>query len=101
MTFPKEAAVGGDLFALLRPTETACDGLRTGGTLAGPGRTFVDHHRDVAAEIPLNSHHLFWPEEQFRAVEMGWKRYAVVADVAQFRQRENLKAAAVRENRAI
>ena len=49
----------------------------------------------------LDRHHLPGPEEQLRAVQVGLERDAVVADLPQLRQAEDLEAAAVGQDRAV
>jgi hypothetical protein len=97
----EETVVGGDLPALLRPAETARHRLRADRVFAGPRRALVDHHRDVGAEVGLDCHHLARAEEQARAVEMRLERHAVLADFAQLREAEDLKAAAVGQDRSV
>ena len=97
----EKAALGGDRAALARPPQTSRHGTRARVAFAGPRRTFVDDHRDVAAEVLLDRHDLARPEKQFRPVEVRLKRHAVVPDIAQLRERENLEPAAVGQDRSV
>jgi hypothetical protein len=97
----EEPALRRDLLAALRPAKAARAGERAGVALDRPGRALVEHHRDVGAEVRLDAHHFLGPEEQLGAVEVGLERDAVVADLPQLREAEDLEAAAVRQDRAV
>ena len=64
-------------------------------------RAFVEHHRDVRAEHALDFHGFLRPEKQQRAVQVRTELDAVLLDLADFREAENLEAAAVGQNRPV
>ena len=61
----------------------------------------IERHNDVRAEVFFYLHCLFGREKVFAAVHVRGKFYARVGDFVEFGKRKHLKAAAVRENRAI
>jgi hypothetical protein len=63
------------------------------------GRTHVEHHRDGRSQEALHPHGLFRGEPLLRTVEVGAKGHAVVVDLVHVGQAEDLKAAAVGEER--
>ena len=64
-------------------------------------RTFVEHHRDVRAEIGLNIHGRFGRQQVRAAVEMRSELDAVLIYLAALREAEHLVAAAVGEDRLV
>ena len=62
---------------------------------------FVERHRDIRPEIRLDPHAVFRPHEDLPAVHMRLEMHPVVADVFRRRQGEDLKPAAVREDRPV
>ena len=93
-------AVGARLFAAFaRPADGAFDGeaLFLGGRVVR--RTFVENHRDVRAEHALDFHGFLRADKQKRTVKVRTEFDAVFFHFANFCEAENLKAAAVGENR--
>ena len=97
----EEAAVLGQLEHLLGPADGAVHGDFAGGAVARVGRALVEHHRDVGAERVLDVEAVLHVEEQLVAVEVGTEVDAFVGDRAELREREDLEAAAVREDRLV
>ncbi len=97
----EEAAVLGQLEHLLGPADGAVDGDFACGALAGVGRTLVEHHGDVRAQRILDVEAVFYVEEQLVAVEVGTEMDALVGDGAELRQREDLEASAIGQNRLV
>ena len=64
------------------------------------GSALVEGHDDVGSDDTLNVHYPFGGEEVAAAVDVGAEGAALVGDFAVFGKRENLKAAAVGEQRA-
>src|SRR5580698_7106764 len=60
----------------------------------------VEGHRDVGAEGDLDVHGMFRGKKVRTSVEVRAEAHALVADLAQLAERENLKAAGVGEQRA-
>lgn len=61
----------------------------------------IKRHHDVGTERTLNRRRFHGSEEELRSVDMGGELHAVVFHLAQFREAEHLKTAAVRENRVV
>jgi len=62
-------------------------------------RALVERHDDVAADLLLDSHHAFRRQPVFGAVDVRAKRSAAVIDPPQTAEAEDLKAAAIGEDR--
>ena len=61
----------------------------------------VKRHGDVRAKVGLDAHALLRPHKDLVTIEVGGKRHALFLDFAQLRKRKYLKAAGIRENRAV
>ena len=59
----------------------------------------VERHHDVRAYLALDIHHAFRRKEQLPSVDMTAKPYALFGHLADIRQAEHLKTAAVRQYR--
>jgi hypothetical protein len=85
----------------LRPQRRPCDGC---GDLVARRRqldALIEHHRDVDAESFLKRDDAFGREAVRRAVEMRAKGDAVIVDAAARLEAEDLKAARIRQERAV
>ena len=60
------------------------------------GDTFVQNHRDVAAEGLLDLNHALWGKEMIRAIEMRLKANPFFLELSHSTEAEDLVAAAVR-----
>src|ERR1044071_4095379 len=69
--------------------------------IARIGRTFVEGHHNVSAELSLDLHYRDWGKCVARSVDVGLKLYPIGADAAEAREAEYLEAAAIREHGAI
>ena len=65
------------------------------------GKLIIEEHGDVGSKGGLDFHGLARAEEAGRAVEVVLEVHALLGDLAQFGQREDLKAAGVGEDRAV
>ena len=76
---------------------------RVGGVLAAArvGRALIEHHRHVRADQLLDAHALGRAEEHLRAVHRAAEAHALLADAPVLGQREDLVAAAVRQDRPV
>ena len=97
----EETAVLGQLEHLLGPADGAGHGDFARGAVARVGRALVEHHRDVRAERVLDVEAVLHVEEQLVAVEVRAEVDALVGDRAELREREDLEAAAVRQDRLV
>ena len=86
---------------LLGPADGAVHRDFTRGALARVGRTLVEYHGDVRAQCILDVKAVLHIEEQLVAVEVGTEMDALVGDGAELREREDLEASAVGQNRLI
>ena len=68
--------------------------------IAGEGDALVEHHGEIDAQRPLVSDDTLRGEAQQGAVEMAAERDAVVVDLAQSGEAEDLEAATVDEQRS-
>ena len=59
----------------------------------------IERHDDIGTERLFDFNRRFGRDEMRRAVDVRLKRHALVSDLAEFRQTENLKPAAVGQNR--
>ncbi len=91
----------GDPLALDGPLPAPLDRGLASLPCAGPRWTFVEDHGDVGAQVCLDRHDFAGPEEELRTIQVGGEGDAVVPDVAEFREAENLKTPTVREDRSI
>src|SRR5439155_26118306 len=64
-----------------------------------PRWTFIERHRDIASERSLNLDRELRTDEGGRAIDVILKMHAFLGDFSQFRQPEDLIAAAVGQNR--
>ena len=78
--------------------------LQTAGRIimvTRPRRALVQHHCDIAPERRLNFHRDLGRNEGRRPIEMILKMDALVRDLAQLREREDLVTAAIGQDRPI
>jgi len=83
-----------------RPGHGEPETLLRPGTLCWIFGALVEGHGDVGAEGDLHVHGVLGSEEVAAAVQMGAKAHALVADLAQLAQAEDLKAAGIGEHGA-
>ena len=69
--------------------------------LAGIRRAFIQHHSDIAPQRGLDFHGDLRANEGRRAIEMILELNAVLRDLAQLGERENLVASAVGQERSV
>ena len=86
--------------AALGPERGAPHRRRDHPRVRARGRALVEQHRDVRAEQPLDPHRLLWGEPERRAVQVRAEGDPVVIDPVEVGEREDLKPAAVGEDRA-
>src|SRR5438132_9941932 len=84
-----------------RPRERAFHRLLRLELSGGISKTVVKHHHDVGAETFLDFDCGLRTEEMTASIEMRLELDAIVADVPELTQTENLIAAAVGENRPV
>ena len=89
------------LFATLRPARRHLRALRCVIVFARIWNAFIERHRDIASECRLSFHGNLRRNERSRPIDVILKFDAVLRDFAQFRERKNLKPAAVGQNRPI
>ena len=95
-------AVGARLpAAALRPADRARHRRLGARAVARIRQALVEDHRDVGAERALHRHRLLRPEEELVAVEVGVEAAALLGELAHPREREDLEAAGVGEDRAV
>src|SRR5215467_11098047 len=87
--------------ASLRPARCQLDALRRVIVRARIRNAFIQHHCDIAAEFRLDFHCDLRRNERPAAVDVILEFDALFGDFAQFRERENLEPAAIRENGTI
>ena len=87
------------LAAFLRPTNGPLDSEQLVLRRRIVRRALVENHRDVGAEVALDFHRLLRAEEELRAIEVRAELDAVLPDLANLREAEDLEAAAVGEYR--
>jgi hypothetical protein len=73
----------------------ACSGV------AGIGRALVEDHDDVRAQRALHRHGLLRPHEHRAAVHRRAEVHALLGDLAQLAEAEDLKAAGVGQDRPL
>jgi len=64
-------------------------------------RTLIESHGDRGGQVRLNSHALFRSHKNDMSVNVRMKGHAFFLDLAQFRERKDLKAAGVRQDRSV
>src|SRR5215471_18594770 len=84
----------------LRPGSGALQSGFGEGARSGRFDAFIEDHGNVRAQRELYLSGLFRSEEMLRAVEMRPEAYAVVADLAQIGEAEDLVTAGIGEDRA-
>src|SRR5262249_58234433 len=84
--------------ASLRPARCQLDALRRVIVRARIRNAFIQHHCDIAAEFRLDFHCDLRRNERPAAVDVILEFYALLSDLAQLRQRENLEPATIGEN---
>src|SRR6476646_3289922 len=82
-----------------RPTRRHFCARRRVLVLTGPRWAFIQNHCDVAAERGLNFHRNFRRNKSRRPINMILEMHALLGNLAQLRQRENLVTATVGQNR--
>ena len=99
----EEALVRGRhrLLATLEPADRALRRLLRVVVVGRIRHTFIERHDDVRAECHLDLHRDFRREELLRAVDVRAERHALLCDLAQIAEAEDLKPAAVRQDRAV
>ena len=85
--------------ASLRPAQRKPHGALDLGLRRRQLHTFVELHLDVGAEQALDLHRALRRQMMPRAVDMGLKGHAAFVELAQLRERHDLKAAGIGEDR--
>ena len=84
-----------------RPAERLLDGLLGAVAVAGVGQALVEDHRDVRPDHALHGHRFLRTEEELVPVEMRVEAAAVFRELAHLRERKDLEAAGIGENRPV
>ena len=86
--------------ATLRPTQGHLHGAFGVVPVRRVWRTFIEDHHDIGAEIVLNLHGFFRIEEDWIAVDRVTEVYALLSDLTDIAQAEDLETAGVGEDGA-
>ena len=81
--------------AALQPARSALAAFLCVFIRRGILHAFIECHCDGRAEMRLNAHTLLRPHENASAVHMGAEGHALLLDLAELRERENLKSAGI------
>ena len=83
-----------------RPSFGPLEGTRRGISIDSCGRTFVEHHRDGAAELCLNIEHRLGSQQQHVSIDVIPELHSLFIDAIEMAEGEDLKAAGIGQDRA-